>query len=290
MSTEQDLAGKVCLITGANTGIGRVTAEVMARRGAKVLLACRSEERTAPAIEAIRAQSGKASARFLPLDLGSFASVRACAEQVLAEDEPLNVLINNAGLAGQGGVTADGFERTFGVNHLGHFLLTLLLVERLKASTPARIVNVASKAHYQAKSGIDFDALRGPTKSITTTSEYAVSKLANVLFTRSLAKRLAGTGVTTYALHPGVVATDIWRKVPWPFRGLVKLFMISPEQGAATTLHCAASPATAAETGLYYDDCKVVQPSAQALDDALAEALWAKSLEWTGAPDLPAPA
>jgi NAD(P)-dependent dehydrogenase (short-subunit alcohol dehydrogenase family) len=251
-----------------------------------VVLACRSPEKAEPALAQIRAEVPGAEVELLPLDLASLASVRRSAEAFLARDLPLHVLVNNAGLAGQRGVTEDGFEMTFGVNHLGHFLFTLLLLPRLVASAPARIVNVSSKAHYDAK-GIDFGRLRESTRTTTGLAEYAVSKLANVLFTRELARRLEGTGVTTYALHPGVVATDVWRRIPFPFDALMKAFMISPEKGAETTLHCATSPALAKESGRYYDACKEKRPSDRALDDALARELWAKSLEWTGAPDWP---
>jgi NAD(P)-dependent dehydrogenase (short-subunit alcohol dehydrogenase family) len=289
MSSAQskDLDGKVALITGANAGIGRVTAEVLARRGARVLLAGRSEARTQPVVDAIRAECGPDAAHYLALDLNSLKSVRACAEAVLARDEPLHMLINNAGLTAAGALTEEGFERTFGVNHLGHFLLTLLLMDRLKASAPARIVNVSSRSHYQAKKGIDFSLLK-QAGSTTGLSEYAVSKLSNVLFSRELHKRLDGTGVTAYSLHPGVVATEIWRRIPFFIRWIPKLFMITPEQGAATTLHCAT--AEGVQSGAYYDDCKLKEPSRPAKDDALAAELWAKSLEWTGAPDLAASA
>lgn len=283
-----DPAGKVCLITGANTGIGRITAETLARRGARVLLACRSRERAEPVLRAIHAESGAAAADFLHLDLGSLESVRACAADVVARGEPLHLLINNAGLAGSRGATVDGFERTFGVNHLGHFLLTLLLVDALQAAAPARVVNVASKAHYQTR-GIEFARLTHPTESLTGVHEYAVSKLANVLFTRELARRLQGRGVTTYAVHPGVVATEIWRRMPRPLAWVVKRFMRSPERGAETTIYCATSPEVASDSGLYYDDCRAVRPSQAALDDALAAELWERSVAWTGAPDLPPP-
>lgn len=168
--TEQgsDLAGKVMLVTGANTGIGRVSAETLARRGAKVFLACRSEEKTRPVLEGIRAAGG--AAEFLALDLADLASVRRAAEAFLATGEPLHVLLNNAGLAGLQGLTRDGFEVAFGTNHLGHFLLTMLLLPRLRESKPARIVNVASIAHYDAK-GIDFDALRTPAKKLGAMAE-----------------------------------------------------------------------------------------------------------------------
>jgi retinol dehydrogenase-12 len=266
---EIDQAGKVFVVTGASTGIGRVTAEELARRGGHVFLAGRSEARTAPVVDSIRRSTGNARVEFLPVDLSDLGSVRGAAASFLSRGLPLHVLVNNAGLAGVRGLTPDGFEITWGTNHLGPFLLTLLLLDRLKESAPSRIVNVASRAHYRAR-GIDWDAQRRPAASTGGIHEYSVSKLANVLFTKELARRLAGTGVTVYSLHPGVVATDIWRELPWGLRHLAKLFMISPEQGARTTLHCVASPGAAGETGLYYDDRKPRRPSRTADDPALA--------------------
>ncbi len=254
-----ELAGKVYLVTGANTGIGQVAAEELARRGGRVFLAGRSRERTEPVIERIRRSSGPDSAAFLPLDLSSLASVREGARAFLALGLPLHALVNNAGLAGVRRLTPDGFEMTFGTNHLGPFLLTLLLLDRLRESAPSRIVNVASRAHHRAK-GIDWEAQRRPATSTGGLDEYSVSKLANVLFTKELARRLAGSGVTAYALHPGVVATDIWRELPWGVRHLAKLFMISPQEGARTTLHCATAPEALLESGAYYDSCKAGSP------------------------------
>ncbi len=274
-----DLAGKLLVITGANTGIGQATAEILAARGARVVLACRSEDKTRPVIDNLRARGG--DAEFLSLDLASLASVRSAAEALLAAGRPIDVLINNAGLAGLRGVTKDGFELTFGTNHLGHFLFTVLLAPLLCAAPGARIVNVSSTSHYQAK-GIDFDALRAPTPSVTALPEYAVSKLANVLFTAELARRLGPRGVHSYALHPGVVASDAWRQIPWPFRSIIKLFMITNEQGAATSVHCATSPEVKDHDGRYYDDCREKKPSRLARDPDLARALWEKSVEWTG--------
>lgn len=275
-----DLDDRTVLITGANSGIGLEAARVLADRGAQVFLACRSEQKTRPVIDELTERTGNARVHFLPLDLGDLASVRACAETFLATGEPLHTLINNAGLAGQRGISKSGFELAFGTNHLGHFLLTTLLLDRLKESAAARIVTVSSMAHYDAP-GIDFDAVREPTKHLTGLPEYAVSKLANVLFTQELARRLDGTDVTTYALHPGVVASDVWRRVPWPVRTVMKLFMKSTEDGAKTTLHCATSPEVERESGQYYDDSKRKDPSQVATPELAAE-LWKRSEAWTG--------
>lgn len=272
----------VALVTGANSGIGRVTACELALRGYHVFLACRSKPAAEAVLKEIAEKSqGKARAEFLQLDLGDLQSVRRCAEEFLARRLPLHLLVANAGLAGRRGLTASGFELTFGVCHVGHFLLTRLLLDRLKASAPSRIVVVASKGHRHAKT-IDFDAVRRSTASATGLHEYGVAKLANVLFAAELARRLEGTGVTTYALHPGVVATNVWRAVPWPFNRLIKRFMITEEQGAATSLYCATDPAVAAQSGLYYDNCKIETPSSVAQDRELALRLWQESERWTG--------
>ena len=279
-----DLAGKTFVITGANTGIGKITARELARRGAHVILACRSLDKTQPVIDEIKKESGNDKIEFVALDLADLASVRRCAEDLLARKIPIHGLINNAGLAGSRGTTKDGFELTFGTNHLGHYLFTRLLLDRIKESGPARIVNVASASHYQAK-GINWDALRAKTKSPTGLPEYAVSKLANVLFTKELARRLEGSKVTTYALHPGVVATDVWRRVPRPVRWVMKKFMVTPEEGAQTSIRCATAPELASETGRYYDrDGKERRPNKLANDEELAKQLWTRSAEWTGLP------
>lgn len=278
---DRDLQGTFVVITGANTGIGRATAERLAARGAQIALACRSEERTRAALEGIAARGGNAF--FVPLDLGVFASVRSAAARIEALGKPIDILVNNAGVAGQRGFTVDGFELAFGTNHLGHFLFTLLLGQRLREASHARIVNVSSNAHYRAK-GIDFAAVRKPTRSITGLPEYAVSKLANVLFTRELARRIGPSGVHSYALHPGVVASDAWRRVPWPIRPLMKMRMISNEEGAKTSIYCATSPEVASEDGRYYDACQERAPSTIAQNVTLAQELWETSLEFTGAP------
>jgi retinol dehydrogenase-12 len=270
------------LVTGGNTGIGRATATALAAGGGRVYITSRSAEAGAAAVDAIKSAAGSQAVWLLPLDLASLASVRDCAAAFLATDEPLHVLVNNAGVGGQRGKTADGFELHFGVNHLGHFALTMLLLDRLKASGSgtqgARVVTVSSDAHYGAP-GIDFDAVRRSTPSFTGQREYAVSKLCNVLFTQELARRVSD--VSSYALHPGVVASDIWRRVPWPARAIIKRRMLTVEQGAVTSVYCATSPAVAAESGLFYDKCAVRAPSRVATPE-LAELLWKHSTEWTG--------
>jgi retinol dehydrogenase 12 len=274
--TDAKLAGQTFLVTGANTGIGRATAEALAGQGAKVLLACRSEDKTRPVLDAIKASGG--NAEFVALDLADLVSVRRCANDLLARDVPLHGLVNNAGLAGLRGQTKQGFELTFGTNHLGHFLFTTMLLPRVRAVS-GRIVNVSSKAHYDAK-GIDWNALKQRTKTVAGLPEYAVSKLCNVLFTKELARGKAGSGVHSYALHPGVIASDAWRQVPQPFRWLMKLGMLSNEEGAKTTLFCATSEEVAKDDGLYYDTSKAKRPSKLADDEELAKKLWEQSEEW----------
>ncbi len=277
------LDGVVALVTGSNTGIGKVTATELARAGAHVIMACRSAAKTEPVVEAIRRETGSSKVEFAALDLASFASVRTAAEEFLRRDLPLHVLVNNAGLAGKRGLTADGFEFTFGVNHLGHFLFTLLLLDRLRASAPSRVVTVSSRAHYGPRR-IPWERLREPARTRTGLAEYGVSKLANVLFSAELARRTSGSGVTTYALHPGVIASDIWRRVPAPLRVVAKLFMSSTEEGAKTSLHCATAPELARESGLYYERCRPRRPSDPAQDAALAAELWTRSTDWVGLP------
>jgi NAD(P)-dependent dehydrogenase (short-subunit alcohol dehydrogenase family) len=276
-----DLAGRTFLVTGANTGIGLATAQALAGRGGRVYVASRSPEKGEAAVAGIRAATGNEAVWFLPLDLADLDSVRACAMDFLARGEPLHVLVNNAGVVRTRGLTKQGFELMFGVNHLGHFVLTNALLGCLEASAPARVVTVSSDSHYAAR-GIDWDALRRPERGVTGLHGYAVSKLCNVLFSSELARRTVGTGVTTYALHPGMVASDIWRRVPWPVRPLILRRMLTVEQGAETSLYCAASPDVAADSGLFYDKCAVREPSAVATP-ALAADLWKRSEDWAGA-------
>ena len=273
------MSERTFLVTGANTGIGLATALALARQGGSVYVTARSASKGEAAIGAIKAATGSSSVFFLALDLADLSSVRACASAFAERGEPLHVLINNAGVAGTRGLTKQGFEMMFGVNHLGHFLLTGLLLDRLVSSAPSRVVTVASDAHYQAR-GIDWDALRRPARGITGLGEYAVSKLCNVLFSAELARLTAGTGVHSYALHPGVVASDIWRRVPWPVRPLITRRMLSVDDGAATSLYCATSPDVASDSGLFYEKCAQRAPSAVATPELAAE-LWRRSEEWT---------
>ncbi|MEW6432012.1 MAG: SDR family oxidoreductase [Myxococcota bacterium] len=275
------MIGRTVLITGANTGIGRATAHALAAAGARVFFAGRSEEKTRPVVHTIARATGNQDLHFLALDLEDLDSVKRAAETFLARNEPLHVLINNAGLARATGVTKQGFERTFGVNHLGHFLLTLLLKPALEAGAPARVVVVASRAHERFHGTLDFSVLRQPTRHYTGWPEYQVSKLANVLFAKELARRWDAAKVHSYSLHPGVIASDIWRSVPWPLRPLVRSFMRTPEEGARASVHCASAPEVADHNGRYYDeDGRERRNSPQADDPALARTLWEKSVEW----------
>jgi retinol dehydrogenase 12 len=274
-----EVGGRTVLVTGGNTGIGRATASALAGQGWRVYVTSRSAAKGEEAVASIRAATGNESVFFLPLDLADLASVRSCASAFLARGEPLHVLINNAGVAGRRGLTRQGFELTFGVNHLGHFALTNALLGCLADSAPARVVTVASDAHYSAR-GVDFEAVRRPVRGLTGMREYAVSKLCNVLFSQELARRATGTGVTAYALHPGVVASDIWRRVPWPVRPLITRRMLSVDEGAATSLYCATSPEVAQASGFFYDKCAERAASPVATPE-LGRLLWDRSEAWT---------
>ncbi|MDZ7813841.1 MAG: SDR family NAD(P)-dependent oxidoreductase [Ideonella sp.] len=287
MSTTSPTA-PVTLITGASSGIGRVTALELARAGHRLVLAGRGARKHQPVLDDIAALPGSPEARWLSLDLGDLASVAACAQAFLALGWPLHTLILNAGLAGLRGRTASGFEMAFGVNHLGHFALTQALLPCLQAAAPARVITVASKMHFRAK-GLDWGALQRPTASLTGVPEYNASKLANVLFATELARRLAGTGVDSYVVHPGVVATEVWRHVPALVRPLLKRMfgMITPEEGARSTLLCATAPTSHLEPGGYYDRTRLRPISPVAQDPALAHDLWQRSLQWLPAATSP---
>jgi retinol dehydrogenase 12 len=277
MSTDdrRDLAGRTFLVTGATSGIGRVTTLRLAAREATVVVACRSAPKAAELVGEVAATTGGA-AEHVPLDLADLDSVRACAKVVADRGQPVDVLVNNAGVAGCRGTTAQGFELTFGVNHLGHFLLTQLLLDGLGDGAPRRVVALASKAHFGAK-GVDFDALRRPTRTRTGLLEYQVAKLCNVLFTLELARRRPS--LEAVAAHPGVIATDIWRSVPWPVRPIMTRFMRSAAEGARGPLHWATGPV--APAGAYADGVELTEPSPVATPE-LAAALWDHCEAWVG--------
>lgn len=266
-------------MTGATNGIGLVAARELAQQGAHVVLVGRDPARTQAAVDSIRRDTGSAHVESMLCDFASQRSVRALARDFLARHERLDVLVNNAGAVHpRREVTEDGLERTFAVNHLGPFLLTTLLLDRMVQSAPARIVNVASRAHTRV--GLDLDDLQAERGRYVDYFVYARSKLANVLFTRELARRLEGTGVTANCLHPGVVATGIWASQEglrkWAVR-LASRFFVSPEQGARTIVQLATAPELEGVSGRYFSDGREVAPSRIAQDDQLARALWERS-------------
>jgi NAD(P)-dependent dehydrogenase (short-subunit alcohol dehydrogenase family) len=230
-----------------------------------------------PVLEGIRAARPPGSVKFLPLDLADLASVRRAAEQFMAGGQSLDVLINNAGVAGIRSLSADGFDITYATNHVGPFLLTTLLLPVLRRSAQARVVNVSSVAHMQVKA-IDWTVLeRRSAPGANGFADYAVTKLMNVLHAKELARRSTGTSVTTYALHPGGVASNIWRALPRPAQWILKLFLISNEEGAKTPLYCATDPSLATVTGRYYDKCREVPCNPLADDEPLAKELWERT-------------
>ncbi|XP_023127113.1 retinol dehydrogenase 12-like [Amphiprion ocellaris] len=274
-SSDEKLDGKTVLITGANTGIGKETAKDLAKRGAKIIIACRDMEKAQEALKEIIETSGNDNVKCMKLDLSDTKSIREFAEAFNRDEPKLNILINNAGvMICPYGKTADGFETQIGVNHLGHFLLTHLLFDLIKRSAPARIVIVSSVAHVYGS--INLEDINSE-KRYDKVKAYSQSKLANILFSRSLAKRLEGTGVTTYSLHPGAVKTDLQRhaKGAWSFLlTLTRPFFKNAVEGAQTSLYCAVEPSLENETGQYYSDCTRTSCSSAGKDDDMAQKLW----------------
>jgi retinol dehydrogenase-12 len=279
----QTMQGKICLITGATLGIGKETALGLVRRGAHVAIVGRDADRTRAAAESIRLEAGAEEVTSLSADLSSLAEVRRLAREFKTRYSRLDVLVNNAGgIFTRREESVDGFERTWALNHLSYFLLTQELLELLKASAPARIVNVASTMHTSGV--IDFDDLQGE-KSYGGIRAYSQSKLANVLFTYALARRLEGTGITANCLHPGGVATGFGQNTPGAlklFMRLARPFLITPEQGAATSIYLASSPDVEGVSGKYFAKCKSARSSAASHDEALQERLWAFSVTQIG--------
>jgi NAD(P)-dependent dehydrogenase (short-subunit alcohol dehydrogenase family) len=278
------MSGRRCLVTGATSGIGAVTAQELARLGAEVILVGRDPKKCEEMRGRLRQQTGNAAVHAMVADLSSQAEVRRLAEAVREQFDRLDVLVNNAGaLFLERRESVDGIEMTFALNHLAYFLLTHLLLDRLNAAAPSRIVVVASDAHRGAS--IDFDDLqaRGRFKGLRT---YSRSKLANVLFARELARRLEGSGVTVNALHPGVVNSSFFSSGEgpawWVMRRVAGLFAIPSAQGAQTSIYLASSPEVEGVSGAYFVKQREVKPAAAAQDDEVARRLWRVSEEMTG--------
>lgn len=277
------MINKVVLITGGNTGIGKETALDLANRGAKVFIACRDSKRGESARLDIIRKSGNKNIFNRKLDLASFDSIKNFAIEFKNEEQRLDVLINNAGYGGPKRRTKENIEMCMGVNHLGHFLLTNLLLDNIKQSSPSRIVVVSSIAHskgFISRDNFNSDKL---TRAFTV---YSQSKLANVLFARHLSKKLEGTGVTVNALHPGAVDTEIFRHLPKFFSlglNFVKLFFFkTPRSGAQTSIRLAVDPELEKVTGKYFSDCKEKECGKLGQDDDTAEWLWNMSEKMTG--------
>ena len=266
---------KVILVTGSTSGIGLESAVALAQTGATVVMVGRDPARSEAALAEVKRRSGSAKVELLLADLSSLFAVKKLADDFKARHQRLDVLLNNAGAVNTSRRTSpDGFELTFAVNHLAYFLLTRELLPLLQASAPARIVSVASDAHKGMT--LDFGDLLSE-RSYSAISVYGKSKLANILFTRELSRRLAGTGVTANCLHPGVVATGFGKNNPGLLSVLVKLakpFLLTAEKGARTSVHLAASPEVEGVTGEYFKNSKPIAPSKAAQDDVAAKKLW----------------
>ncbi|MFQ5968997.1 MAG: SDR family oxidoreductase [Nitrososphaerales archaeon] len=277
------MKGKVCMITGSNSGIGKATAIGLAQMGATVVMVCRDRKRAETASAEVKAKSGNESVSLMLTDLSSQKSIHQLAKDFSDSYHHLDVLINNAGVfLTRRSMTVDGIETTFATNHLGPFLLTNLLLDMLKASSPARIVNVSSSAHTRAK--VNFDDLQGE-RHYNGFQAYSQSKLCNILFTYALAKRLSGTGVTVNCFHPGVVRTNLGSGSPGliPFIfGVMKPFILSPEQGAQTCVYLASSPEVENISGKYFIKKVESRSSDDSYNQDSAEKLQQISTQLTG--------
>lgn len=270
------MQGKICLITGGTNGIGKATAKALARMGATVVIVGRDAQKTYRVVEEIRSTSGNKNVDSLIADLSSQQDVRRIADEFKSKYQHLHVLLNNAGgTFATRQLSIDGIEMTFALNHLAYFLLSNLLLEKMKASAPARIINVSSDAHSTSK--IEFDNLQGE-RSFSSFEPYGNSKLANILFTIELARQLEGTGVTVNALHPGLTNTGFGKNNPGVLMKimavLIPLIARSPEKGAQTSIYLASSPAVQGLSGKYFVDSKEAQPALQAADGNVAKQLW----------------
>jgi retinol dehydrogenase-14 len=282
MSHRIDMAGRICVVTGATRGIGRATAQGLAQLGATVVLIARSPDDAAKVSREIAATARVAPA-VITADLSSQTSTSQAATELGRQYPHLHVLINNAGVfTRRREVTVDGLERQFAVNHLAYFLLTNLLLDQLKAGAPSRIINVSSGAHTGAT--LNFDDLQGE-QAYNGSRAYSQSKLANILFTYELARRLQGTGVTVNCLHPGVIATKLladYVGVPVAGRALARTFGARPDQGAETSIYLATSPEVEEVTGKYFEGKRERRSSRESYDEAAARRLWEISVRLTG--------
>ncbi len=275
-----ELQSKTAIITGATSGIGRITALAIAKHGVQLVLPVRNIEKGEALKNEIKIETGNRNVEVMPCDLASLASIRQFVTDFEKKYNSLHLLINNAGLwEAKRKESDDGIEMNFAVNHLAPFLLTNLLLDIIKKSAPARIVNVASTAHKYGK--MRFNDLEGK-KNWGSMQSYAQSKLANILFTRSLAKKLEGTGVTANCLHPGVVNTQLFSKMPGFIRNIAGLFMISPEKGAQTSIYLAISSDVEGISGEYFAKKKIAKTTAHAHNMQVADMLWEVSKEYCG--------
>lgn len=277
MVTSTGMSGKTCVVTGANSGIGKETALGLAQMGARVVLVCRNAEKGQAALEDIRRDSGSSRLELLTAEMSSQTSVRALAEQIRQKCSRLDVLINNAGAAvPKRTLSVDGIEKTLAANHLGAALLTLLLLDLVKGSAPSRIVNVSSEAQRRAR--VDMNDMQFEQRKYNAFAAYGQSKALMNAFTFELARRLDGTGVTVNCLHPGVVATNIWgTNPPLIFKliiGVMKPFMLDSKRGAETTLYLASSPEVGEVSGKYFIKCKPAESGLVSRDPAVAAEIW----------------
>lgn len=277
------MQGKVIVITGATSGIGRLAAERLAAMGARVVLVARDRARAEATLARLRTRAPGLAHSAHYADLSRLAEVRRVGDEIAAAEPRIDVLINNAGsIFASRRLTEDGLERTFATNHMAYVVLTLGLLERLKAAAPARVVNTASGAHRGER--LDFADLQMETGYRARTA-YGRSKLANILFTRELARRLEGSGVTANCLHPGFVATGLGQRDNRAFGLIMRLAMLfadRPKRGAETIVHLASSPAVAGVSGEYFHDCRPARPSREAQDDEAAHRLWEESTRIAG--------
>jgi NAD(P)-dependent dehydrogenase (short-subunit alcohol dehydrogenase family) len=282
INSANQMQGKVCVVTGATSGIGLVSAQALARQGATLIVVARNAERGAATVSRIRQETGNSAVELMVADLSVQVQVRQLAGEIQQRCARLDVLVNNAGaLFARRQLSQDGLEMTFALNHLAYFLLTNLLLDHLKAADSARVVNVSSDAHRHAE--LDFSDLQGQHR-YTGWRAYARSKLANILFTYELARRLEGTDIATNALHPGFVATNFGRNnrsITAALFRILQLAAISPEEGAQTIIYLASSPAVRGVKGQYFVKQQAVRSSQLSYDRSAAERLWQVSAELT---------